>query len=248
MTGDATPPRSVSLTEFAAAARSRSGSSGDYVVRRAEYVIVNEDDEIVEAMPEALGTSDYARSYLNARIDDDPAALSWRLLVLINGVVEYQDWPRRGSPAERAIAVARKLSLNSVDVDLVEFARESYLRAEIGRLQLSGLSVRVLSVWWFDHAGEPEPVGLLIERSDNLWGALIDSRAKALPAHEVDARIAEAVRQFMLADKGWDAEGVGIVRDHLAQANWSSSNLDWLLVAFALDIADRLHAGQETGG
>lgn len=236
MTTDSEPDEEVvTLAEFAASFGREAGDTLLPGLPREDLVLVDGDDRVLASFAHLV----YGRTALNKRIDQDPSALSLRLLRIVNGQVEYQDWPRRGTPAERACALARRLHGGS-PAGLVETVRGVYLRGRLGELKLAEETRRVLELWWFTPSGEHEDVGLLVENTAGGWDAHIHNDARGLATKEVDNRIAEAMED-LLPGLAWESQSVGALRACIDDdAGYACGALASHLALFALDVARRL--------
>lgn len=238
----------VALPDYAYAVARVAGRSPDG--RRhpwREWVLVDEDDAVLEV----FGSRKPAVAELNERFDADPTTVEClRLVVMEHGRCAYEEWPRGGSPAERAGAFARHLVCTHPlgDDDVCEWVRGYFLRGELGRAHIAGEERRSVELWWYACGGEHHPVGLLVERlEEGAWQLLLDGRTRGLTQAQLHRRIAQVMRA--LGDDRWTEVEVARVADKLAADNSVTEALGpaALFVQAQLRLADELHVTAPLG-
>jgi hypothetical protein len=214
----------------------------------SEWVLVDEQDVVLEVFqgPEPGAAA------LNTRFDADPTSIArLRLVVIGHGGDQRDEWPRGGSPAERAGALARRLNtLTQLTEDVLEEGvRGHYLRSSgVGHIELDDKHHRCLELWWYQPDGEQETVGLLVERLDEgAWQLLLDGRTRGLERAQLHQRIAQVME--LLGDGRWTVADVAQVR---ADLDADRDALDALgpsgvCVEAMLTLATALHATEPLG-
>jgi hypothetical protein len=234
VTGNATTrgERPLSLQEFADAQRARLIGAD---TTDEQWVAVGEEEVV-------LWTETYrddARRRLFERFERDPGELdTTRLLCVRGGEVTFTDWPRGGTPMERALALGRRLGGIAERGDvLVEHAAAHYLRAAVCTLQYSHPvpPATVLALSWFDTSGAIVPVGLLREDERGGWQLFADARTPELSDAQVIQRIAEWAGHHTGANI--TADQVRALADFGEELMPTAANA---LVRCGLDLAKRL--------
>jgi hypothetical protein len=190
-TNQAAPTAGPTLSELreTIVLRLRFGDIGEH--RAEHWVLIDEHENVLWDVPwRAL-----ARARLNALFDEQPArALRLRLVLLREGHVRLVDWPRRGTPVERARALVRRFQLRC-DVDPEQaraLARGYYLRLQ----RASTRDDSAFMVAWYTEDAELAPTGLIYKEVGKDWRLLTDDAQRRLPEQEVLRRIAEAATMF----------------------------------------------------
>jgi hypothetical protein len=243
---DAEP--AINLTDYAYAA-SRAGGHHPSGLRRwsREWVLVTGHDLVLEVFESREG----AVAELNDRFDADPTTVErMRLVVLDNGRVAREEWPRGGSATERAGALARHLSVNLTlgDDQVGDDVRAHYLRGEVGWTYIAGERRRSVELWWYTGDGEHDPVGLLVERFDEgAWQLLLDGRSRGLTETGLDARIQQVMEA--LGDDRWSHAAIDEVRCGMAVGRPAIESLGpaGVCVEAQLMLAAALHVTEPLG-
>jgi hypothetical protein len=244
MSAPAEPELGVTLDAYAARVRASAASGSGRQWR--EWVLVDEDERVLEvfAWPEP------AIEDVNARFDLDPAVVgSLRLVVLDNGRPSFDAWPRGGTPLERAGALATEMSGHELcDGDVLDWTRQHFLRGELGWTQIAGEKRRSVELWWYARDGEHDPVGLLVERSEEqAWQLLLDGRARGLEESQLHRRIAQVMTA--LGDERWTEELIALTAADLARGRAPTDRLGpaGLCVEAQLLLARELHVMEPLG-
>lgn len=229
-----TPPPALRLAELSATLRARKAGPDGQLREREDWVLIDADDTVLWVEDWGL----VARMRLNELFDADPSAVEcMRLLLLIDGTQLRCDWPRRGTPRERALALVRCLNGRD-DWDPNELAvtvRHHYLRGVPATLQLDGASLRGVWLTWMG-PGEPRiPVGMAVCLASRRWALLADERTPALSEPEALHRLAEGVTAF----SGEDVTAAA-VEDILDRQPAGLTPASRLLARLAVSVAQRL--------
>ena len=224
--------RPLSLREFADAQSARliGAHTAD-----EQWVAVSEEDVVLWTETDR----DDARRRLLERFDRDPGELdTTRLLCVHSGEVTFTEWPRGGTPRERALALGRRLGGVAERGDvLVEHAAAHYLRAGLCSLHYSDPvpPAAVLQLSWLDTSGATVPVGLLCEDERGRWQLFADESTPELSEPQVIQRLAEWAEHHT---------GANITPDHLHALSDYGEDLMPIataaLVRCGLDLAKRL--------
>jgi hypothetical protein len=204
-----------------------------------EWVLVDQDEVVLEVFPgPALAVDD-----LNARFDADASLVSrLRLVVLDNGRHAFDAWPRGGSAAERAGALASHMSgAELTDAQVAERTRRHFLRGELGSAHIAGEELRSVELWWYDD-GAREPVGVLVERVEELaWQLLLDGRARGLTEWQLHRRVAQVM--VALGDERWTEDLVAQVAADVARGRSATERFGpaAVCVEAQLQLARELH-------
>jgi hypothetical protein len=128
----------ITLRKYAfAASRGVGLASGTPWRGPHEWLLVDKNEFVLET----YRSGEQAVGELNVRFDNNPDLVQRLRLVLLEPTgVQHDEWPRGGSLAERAGALARQLSVNDAltDTELDDIVRAHFLRGEMGRTHLAG--------------------------------------------------------------------------------------------------------------
>lgn len=238
-------PGGVSLEEYVYAVSRVAGGPAGGPWR--EWVLVDED-ELVLAV---FSSRESAVDELNARFDMQPSLVErLRLVAHCNAYKPFDEWPRGGSVAERAGALARHLSNTDEPSDdaVAECVRAHFLRGEAGWAHIGGERRRSVELWWYARGGEHEPVGLVIERAEEgAWQLLLDGRSRGLTERQLHRRIARVMRR--LGDDRWSETEVASVGcdDVFGRSADELYGPAALYVRAQLMLADELHVAEPLG-
>lgn len=187
---DALAGPQLRLAAYAEVVRAQNSLTG---TATTHWVAVDADDIVLWEEEDR----DDARRRLTAEFDSDPAAQERvRLLGVRASGEHFVEWPRGGTPRERAVALRRRLNDMSVGLEgahIVEHAAAHYLRASMCALEHSAPAPpsRVVHLSWLDATGATVPVGLLLQDERGGWRLLADERTPELGEFEVRRRIAQ---------------------------------------------------------
>ena len=239
-------PEALSLSEYAYAAAQRAGHSAQRHAPRWEWVLVDEREVVLAVFQ----SHSEAVTDLNSRFDADPATVfRLRMVLFDESGATHDEWPRGGSPVERAGALARHLAVELPDVELDAFVAAHYLRGERGWAYLAGEQRRCVELWWYaDSGGDPDPVGLLVERAEEgAWQFFVDGRGAGLSQSQVNQRVAQVMRG--LGDERWTEVEVAGVAERVAAGTDPTYVLGpaAVCVQAALSLAEALHATEPLG-
>lgn len=224
------PP--VSLDDYCAALRRRLGSERHF---RSDWVLCDEHRHVQRA---------YAADYQRARVDlhalfgEDRANLErFELFLIIDGRIKSVDWPRSGTPVERARSYVRGLNNRAAldDAQLAAIALQHFLRPEI--LALAGArSRRAVELTWMTVERPSIRVGVAVEEEPGAFCLYEDQAAARYARGEVFERIAEAVEDATGCH--CDGEMVQAVRENTVDAP-AVPDSTASLIRFGCDVAGR---------
>lgn len=191
MSEDLAPLR---LPELKATLRARHAGPEGQLQRCTRWVLVDNDDTVLWVE----GWGHFARARLNDLFDEDASAVErLRLLLLVDGSEERCDWPRRGTPRERALSLVRHLNGHDIwDPNAAATTvRNHYLRGTPATVEYRGAALPGLWLTWLS-ACEPVPVGMAVCFGSRNWVLLADERTPAVGQPEARRRLAEGVTAF----------------------------------------------------
>jgi hypothetical protein len=223
------------LSELKATLRARHAGPQGHLQRSVSWVLVDSEDMVlwVEEWRQV------ARARLNELFDEDASAVErLQLRLLVDGAEERCDWPRRGTPRERALSLVRHLNGHDIwDSDaLATTVRNHYLRGTPATVEVDGAALPGLWLTWLS-ARERVPVGMAVCLGSRRWVLLADERTPALSDTEALGRLTEGVTAF-----SGEEVTAAAVQDILDRKPAGLTPASRLLARLAVNVAQRLGA------
>lgn len=234
----------ATLAQLVAESKARAGA------RPGVWAIVDAGGAVIEAHERI----DDARAALHAFFDEDPGLTAQLRCVLVRFGREARiEWPRRGTPAERARALVRTLAFMPPGAGawrLKHAARDHYLRARVLAMPAGGPRMLTAQLTWMSERSRCEPVGFLTYRRTGPepggeWSACLPDGEGRPGEEEVCARVAEAMARRI-------APGIGpgdVAAAREREQEWGPPSLTAVqLIAVAmLDAVKRCSPCHDTG-